>query len=145
MQGCMNRNDNERQAFAENIARKFQAKEDVLGNAESAHPRPTQGESGRRNYGVSTGTKSRQAPNSDDNPRPTKRGGGRSGSERGGRSGGGRSRLSNVDQGGRCSVAERGGRSNAGCRGGRGYPHFMNMLSGQEMSPIDPRMKREEQ
>ncbi|XP_047309834.1 keratin, type II cytoskeletal 2 epidermal-like [Impatiens glandulifera] len=117
MQGCMRRNDNERQAFAKNLARKFQAKEDSLGNAESSQPRPVQGESSRRNDGIATGTRSRRAPSSDDNPRPTKRGDGRSGSERGGRNVGGRSRLSNVDQGGRGSVAERGGRSNAGSRG----------------------------
>ncbi|XP_047335571.1 protein nemuri-like [Impatiens glandulifera] len=134
MQGCMNRKDNERQDFAENLARKFQAKEDALGNAESAQPRPVQGESSRRNDGVATGTRSRRALCSDDNPRPTKRGGGRSDSERGGRNGGGRSRLSNVDQGGRGSVAERGGRSNAGGRGGRGYSHFMNKLHEQEMT-----------
>ncbi|XP_047309833.1 uncharacterized transmembrane protein DDB_G0289901-like [Impatiens glandulifera] len=112
MQGCMRRNDNERQAFAKNLDRKFQAKEDALGNAESSQPRPVQGESSRRNDGVATGTRSRRAPSSDDNPRPTKRGGGRNGSERGGRNVGGRSGLSNVDQGGRGSVAERGGRSN---------------------------------
>ncbi|XP_047326624.1 protein nemuri-like [Impatiens glandulifera] len=130
MQGCMSRNDNERQAFAENLARKFQAKEDAFGNAESTQPRPVQGESSRRNDGVATGTRSRRATISDDNPRPTKRGGGRSGSERGGRNGGSRTRLSNADQGGCGSVVERGGRSNAGGRGGCGYPHFMNMLPG---------------
>ncbi|XP_047320568.1 uncharacterized protein LOC124924597 [Impatiens glandulifera] len=134
------RNDNERQAFAENLARKFQSMEDALGNAEGAQPRPNQGESSRRNDGVATGTRSRRALSSDDNPRPTKRGGGRSGYERGGRNGGGRSRLSNVDQGGCGSVAERGGRSNGGGRGGRGYPHFMNMLLGIRQTDLIPQI-----
>ncbi|XP_047326475.1 keratin, type I cytoskeletal 10-like [Impatiens glandulifera] len=89
--------------------------------------------------------RSKRAPSTDDNPRPTKRGGGRSGGERGGRNSGGRSRLANVDQGGRGSDNERGGRSSGGGRGGRGYPSFFNMLPDQDMSPTDPRVKREEQ
>ncbi|XP_047339804.1 keratin, type II cytoskeletal 1-like [Impatiens glandulifera] len=129
--GCLSRNDNERQEFADSIARKFQAKEDAEDNAECAQPRPAQGESSRRNDGVSTDTKSRRAPSTDDNPRPTKRGGGRSGNDCGGRSGGGRGRLVNVDQGGRANGGERGGRSSGGSRGGRGYPPYLNMLPGK--------------
>ncbi|XP_047326534.1 keratin, type I cytoskeletal 10-like [Impatiens glandulifera] len=116
IQGCMRRNDNESQEFADSIARKFQAKEDAKANVEGAQPRQVQGESSRRNDGVSTDTRSMRAPSTDDNPRPTKRGGGRSGAEGRGTSGGVRSRLSNVDQGGRTSGDERGGRS---CAGGR--------------------------
>ncbi|XP_047331645.1 cucumisin-like [Impatiens glandulifera] len=58
IQGCMRRNDNERQEFADSITRKFQAKEDAKANAEGSQPRPVQGESSRRNDGVSTGTRS---------------------------------------------------------------------------------------
>ncbi|XP_047325984.1 keratin, type I cytoskeletal 10-like [Impatiens glandulifera] len=68
------------------------------------------------------------------------------GGDRGGRnSSGGRSRLSNVDQGGRANGGDRGGRSSGGGRGGRSYPPYLNMLPGQDMSPTDPRVKREEQ
>ncbi|XP_047335587.1 protein FAM98A-like [Impatiens glandulifera] len=131
IQGCLSRNDNERQEFADSIARKFQAKENAKANVEKEKPRPAQGESSRRNDGVSTGTRSRRAPSNDDNHRPTKRGGGRSGVDRGGRnSGGGRSRLSNVDQGGRASGGDCGGRLSGGSRGGRGYPPYLNMLPG---------------
>ncbi|XP_047313714.1 protein nemuri-like [Impatiens glandulifera] len=138
IQGCLSRNDNERQKFADSIARKFQAKEKAKANTECDQSRPAQGESSRRNDGVSTGTRSRRAPSTDDNPRPTKRGGGRSGNDRGGLSGGGHSRLAYVDQGGRGSGNERGGRSSGGDRGGRGYPSFFNMVLGQEMSQTDP-------
>ncbi|XP_047340019.1 keratin, type II cytoskeletal 1-like [Impatiens glandulifera] len=140
IQGCLRRNDSERQEFADSIARKFHAKENAKANAERDQPRITQGESSRRSDGVLTGTRSRRAPSNDDNPRPSKRGGGRSGGDRGGRSsGGGRSRLSGVDQGGRASDGDRGGRSSGSGRGGRSFPPFLNMLIGQDMSPTDPR------
>ncbi|XP_047320307.1 keratin, type II cytoskeletal 1-like [Impatiens glandulifera] len=123
--------------------KKFQTKENAKANVEKEQPRPAQGESSRRNDGVSTSTRSRRAPSNDDKPRPTKRGGGRSGNDRGGRNSGGvHSRLSNVDQGGRASGNDRGGRSSGGGRGGRGYPPYLNMLHGQDMSPTDPRVKR---
>ncbi|XP_047312497.1 ankycorbin-like [Impatiens glandulifera] len=64
IQGCLSRNDNERQEFADSIARKFQAKENAKANAESVQP---QVESSRRSDGVSTDTRSRRAPNTDDN------------------------------------------------------------------------------
>ncbi|XP_047335527.1 translation initiation factor IF-2-like [Impatiens glandulifera] len=97
--------------FADSITRKFQAKENAKANAERDQPRITQGESSRRSDGVSTVTRSRRAPCNDDNPRPTKRGGGRSGGDRGGRSSdGGRGRQSGLDQRGRASGGDRGGR-----------------------------------
>ncbi|XP_047320530.1 inhibitor of growth protein 1 homolog [Impatiens glandulifera] len=95
----------------------------------------TQGEdnSRRRGGSVSTGTRSKRKPTSNNNDRLIKRGGGRSG-DRGGRSGGG----------------DRGGRSGIG-RGGRSLPPFHNLLTSEELSyeghryPIDPLVKREEQ
>ncbi|XP_047335579.1 small RNA binding protein 1-like [Impatiens glandulifera] len=144
IQGCLRRNDGERQEFADSIARKFQAKENAKANAERDQPHITQGESSRRSDGVSIDTRSRRAPSNDDNPRPTKRGGGRSGGDHGGRSsGGGRSRLSGVDQGGRSNGGGRGGRlSGSGC-GGRSFPPFLNMLTDQDMSSTDPRLKQQ--
>ncbi|XP_047331431.1 keratin, type II cytoskeletal 2 epidermal-like [Impatiens glandulifera] len=146
IQGYLRRNDSERQEFADSIERKFQAKENAKANAERDQSRITQGESSRRSDGVSIGTRSRRAARNYDNPRSTKRGGGRSGGDRGGRSsGGGCSRLSGVDQGGRATSGNRGGRSSGSGRGGRSFPPFLNMLTGQDMSPNDPRFKREEQ
>ncbi|XP_047309955.1 keratin, type II cytoskeletal 1-like [Impatiens glandulifera] len=125
--------------FVDSIARKFQAKENAKVNAERDQPRITQGESSRRSDGVSTGTRHRRAPSNDDNPRPNKRGGGRSGGDHGGRSsGGGRGRKSGSDQRGRASGGDRGGRSSGSGRSGRSFPPFLNILTGQDMSPTDP-------
>ncbi|XP_047331444.1 keratin, type I cytoskeletal 9-like [Impatiens glandulifera] len=146
IQGCLRRNDGERLEFADSIARKFQAKENAKADAEKDQPRITQGESSRRSDGVSTDTRSRRAPSNDENPRPTKRGGDRSGGDRGGRSsGGGRGRQSGFDQRGRASGGDCGGRSSGSGRGGRSLPPFLNMLTGQDMNPTNPRVKMEEQ
>ncbi|XP_047335546.1 keratin, type II cytoskeletal 1-like [Impatiens glandulifera] len=140
IQGCLRRTDGERQEFTDSIARKFQAKENTKADADRDQPRITQGESNRRSDGVSTGTRSRRSPSNDENPRPTKRGGGRSGGDRGGRSsGGGRGRQSGFDQRGRASGGDRGGRPSGSGLGGRSLPPFLNMLSGKDMSPTDPR------
>ncbi|XP_047314347.1 keratin, type II cytoskeletal 1-like, partial [Impatiens glandulifera] len=115
---------------------KFQAKENAKANPERDQPRITQGESSRRSDGVSIDTRSRRAPSNDENPRPTKRGGG----DCGGRSsGGGRGRQSGSDQRDRASGGDRGGRSSGSGPGGRSFPPFLNMLTGQDMSPTDPR------
>ncbi|XP_047326563.1 keratin, type II cytoskeletal 1-like [Impatiens glandulifera] len=111
IQGCLRRTDGERLEFADSIARKFQAKENAKADAERDQPRITQGESSRRSDGVSTGTRSRRSSNNDENTRPTKRGGGRSGGDRGGRSSGG----------------GRGGRTSGSGHGGRSLPPFLNM------------------
>ncbi|XP_047326565.1 keratin, type I cytoskeletal 10-like [Impatiens glandulifera] len=125
IQGCLRRTNGERLEFADSIARKFQEKENAKADAERDQPRITQGESSRRSDGVSTDTRSRRAPNNDENPRTTKRGGGRSGGDRGGRSsGGGRGRQSGFDQRGRASGGDRGGRSSGSGRDGRSLPLF---------------------
>ncbi|XP_047339915.1 keratin, type II cytoskeletal 1-like [Impatiens glandulifera] len=127
IQGWLRRTDGEQLEFADSIARKFQAKENAKVDAERDQPRITQGESSRRSDGVSTGTRSRRASSNDDNPRPTKRGGGRSGGDRGSRSsGGGRGRQSGFDQRGRASGGDRGGRPSGSGRGGRSLPPFLN-------------------
>ncbi|XP_047314329.1 polyribonucleotide nucleotidyltransferase-like [Impatiens glandulifera] len=136
IQVCLRRTDGERHEFVDSIARKFQAKENAKADADRDQPRITKGESSRRSDDVSTGTRSRRAPSNDENPRPTKRGGGRSSGDRGGRSsGGGRGRQFGFDQRGRASGGDRGGRSSGSGRGSRILPQFLNMLSGQDMSP----------
>ncbi|XP_047320535.1 keratin, type I cytoskeletal 9-like [Impatiens glandulifera] len=115
------------------------------------------GEPSRRGDGVTTGTISKRAPTNDENPRPTKRGGGRSGSDRGGRSSSdGRGGQSGSDRGGRTNGGDRGGRSSGSGRGVRALPPYRNLLTDQDMTnegmsyegtrfPIDPRVKSEEQ
>ncbi|XP_047309903.1 keratin, type II cytoskeletal 1-like [Impatiens glandulifera] len=133
-QGCLRRTNGERLDYADSIARKFQEKENAKVPAEREQSRITQGEPSRRGYGVSTGTRSKRAPTNDENPRPTKRGGGRSGGNRGGRSNsGGRDGQSGYDQGGRANGGDRSGRSSGSGRGGRTLPPFRNLLIGQEM------------
>ncbi|XP_047339947.1 keratin, type I cytoskeletal 10-like [Impatiens glandulifera] len=111
-----------------------------------------QGEPNRRGDGVSTNTRSKRAPTNDENPRPTKRGRGRSGGDLGGRSScGGRGGQSGSDRGGRTSGGNRDGRSSGSGRGGRALPPFQNLLIGEGIYyegtrfPIDPRVKRGEQ
>ncbi|XP_047306220.1 keratin, type II cytoskeletal 1-like [Impatiens glandulifera] len=144
IQGSMRRTDAERLEYAASIVRKFQAKENAKADAEKEQTRITQDEPSRRGDGVSTGTRSKRMSVGDENPRPTKRGGGRSnGGDRGGRSGSGR--------GGRTSGGDRGVRSGGSKRGGGALPPFQNLLTSEGMSsggftyPIDPRVKREEQ
>ncbi|XP_047326571.1 keratin, type I cytoskeletal 10-like [Impatiens glandulifera] len=156
IQGSLRRTYGERLEYADSITRKFQEKENVKAAAEREQSRITQGEPSRRGDGVSTGTRSKRAPTNDENPRPTKRGGGRSGGNRGGRrSSGGRDGKSGYDQGGRASGGDRGGRSSRSGRGGRALPPFRNLLTGKEMTgeemsyegtrfPIDPQVKRED-
>ncbi|XP_047320370.1 keratin, type I cytoskeletal 10-like [Impatiens glandulifera] len=148
----LRRTEGERLEYADSIARKFQEKENAKAAAEREQSRITQGEPSRRGDGVSTGTKYKCAPTNDENPRPTKRGGGRSGGDRRGRSNsGGRGGQSGNDRGGRSSGSDRGGRSSGSGRGGRALPPFQNLLTGEGISgggfnyPIDPRVKREEQ
>ncbi|XP_047320528.1 keratin, type I cytoskeletal 10-like [Impatiens glandulifera] len=157
IQGSLRRSDGESLEYADSIARKFQEKENAKAGAEKEQTRITQGEPSIRGDGVSTGTKSKRAPTNDENPRPTKRDGGRSGSDHGGRSNsGGRGGQSGSDRGGRTSGGDRGGRSSGSGRGVRAFPPFRNLLTGQEMTnegmsyegtrfPIDPLVKREEQ
>ncbi|XP_047320539.1 uncharacterized protein LOC124924563 [Impatiens glandulifera] len=155
---ALNTQEEERKEFAEVIKvlteydntlkknTKFQAKENAKADADRDQPRITQGESSRRSDGVSTGTRSRRAPSNDENPRTTKRGRGRSGGDRGGRiSGGGLGRQSGFDQRGHASDGDRGDRPSGSGRGGRSLPPFLNMLTGQDMSPADPRVKGGEQ
>ncbi|XP_047320540.1 nucleolin 1-like [Impatiens glandulifera] len=140
----MSRANAERLEMADSFARKIKEEEDSKDVAEKEKNLITQGEdnSGRRGGGVSIGTRSKRKPTGDDNDRPIKRGGGRSG-DRGGRSTSG-------DRGGRSSGGDRGGRSGGTGRGGRSLPFFRNLLTGEEMSgegfnyPIDPLIKREE-
>ncbi|XP_047331508.1 nucleolin 1-like [Impatiens glandulifera] len=123
----MRRADAERLEQADSFAKRIHAKEDTKAVAEKEKNLITQGEdnSGRRGGGVSTGTRSKRKPTSDDSDRPSKRGGGRNG--------------------------DRGGRVGGIGRGGRSLPPFQNLLTGEGMSGegftyrIDPRMKREEQ
>ncbi|XP_047335603.1 keratin, type I cytoskeletal 10-like [Impatiens glandulifera] len=157
IQGSMRRTDAERLEYADSIARKFQAKENAKAGAEKEQTRITQGEPSRRSDSISTGTRSKRAPTNDENTRPTKIGGGRSGGDRGGRSsGGGRGGRPGSDRGGRSNGGDRGGQSDGTARGGRALPPFRNLLTGQEMTgegmsyegtrfPIDPRVKSEEQ
>ncbi|XP_047314057.1 keratin, type II cytoskeletal 1-like [Impatiens glandulifera] len=152
IQGSLRRTEGERLEYADSIARMFQEKENAKAVAEREQSRITQGEPSRRGDGVSTGTRSKRAPTNDENPRPTKRGGGRSGGDRGGRcSGGGRGGQSGNDRGGRSSGGDRGGRTSGRGRGGRALPSFQNLLTGEGISgggfnyPIYPRVKREEQ
>ncbi|XP_047340073.1 glycine-rich RNA-binding protein 8-like [Impatiens glandulifera] len=141
IQGSMRRTNVERLEYADSIARKFQAEENAKA-AEKEMNLITQGD--RRGDGATTGTRSKRRPTNDENPRPTKRGGGRSGGDRGGRSSGG-------DRGGRSTNSDRGGRNGGSGRGGRGLPSFQNLLTGEGMSGesftylIDPRVKREAQ
>ncbi|XP_047314580.1 keratin, type I cytoskeletal 10-like [Impatiens glandulifera] len=100
-----------------------------------------------RTYGEST--RSKRAPTNDKNPRPTKRGGGRSGGDRRGRSSsGGRGGKSGSDRGRRTSGGDHGGRSSGRGRGGRALPPFQNLLTSEGMCyegtrfPNDPRVKR---
>ncbi|XP_047335144.1 keratin, type I cytoskeletal 10-like [Impatiens glandulifera] len=124
--GSMRRTAAERLKYADSIARKFQAEENVKAGAEKELTRIIQG--GGRSGGD--------------------RGGRRSIGGRGGRPG--------SDQGGRSSGGNRGGRSDGAARGGRALSPFRNLLIGQEMMgegmsyegtrfPIDPRVKMEEQ
>ncbi|XP_047306258.1 keratin, type I cytoskeletal 9-like [Impatiens glandulifera] len=156
----MRRIDAERLEYVDSIARKFQAEE----NAKAAKKEQniiTQREAIRdiRGDGTTTGTRSKRMPTNDENPRPTKRGGGRSGGDRGGRSSGDRGGRSGGDHRGRSTgdrrsrstSSNRGGRTGGSGRGGRGLPPFQNLLTGEGMSgegftyPIDPRVKREGQ
>ncbi|XP_047320388.1 keratin, type I cytoskeletal 9-like [Impatiens glandulifera] len=148
----LRRTEGERLEYADFIARKFQEKENVKAASEREQNCITQGEPSRRGDGVSIGTRSKRAPTNDENPRLTKRGGGRSGGDRGGRSSNsGRGGQSGGDRGGRSSGSDRGGRSSGSGRGGRTLPPFQNLLTGEGVSgggfnyPIDPRVKREEQ
>ncbi|XP_047326577.1 protein nemuri-like [Impatiens glandulifera] len=136
VQGNMSRADAERLEQADTFARRIQEEENAKVAAEKKKNLITQGEdnSVRIGGGVSTGTRSKRKPTSDDSDRPIKRGGGRSG-----------------DRGGRSTKGDRGGRSGGTGRGGRSLPHFRNLLTGVEMSgkgfnyPIDPLIKREAQ
>ncbi|XP_047306238.1 protein nemuri-like [Impatiens glandulifera] len=121
-QGSLRRSDDETLEYADSIARKFQAKMNAKADAEKEQTRITQGEPSRRDDCISTGTRSKRAPTNDENPRPTKRGGGRSGVDRGGRS-------SSGGRGGKSS-SDRGGRTSGGDRGGRALPSFRNLLTG---------------
>ncbi|XP_047314328.1 keratin, type I cytoskeletal 9-like [Impatiens glandulifera] len=152
IQGSLRITEGERLEYADSIARKFQQKENAKVVAEIEQTRITQGEPSRRGNGVSTGTRSKRAPTNDENPRPTKRRGGRSGGDSGGQcSSGGRGGKSGSDRGGRSSGGDRGGRSSRSGRGGRALPPFQNLLTSEGVSgggfnyPIDPRVKREEQ
>ncbi|XP_047320409.1 rRNA 2'-O-methyltransferase fibrillarin-like [Impatiens glandulifera] len=88
-------------------------------------PRRSDGEPSRRGDGVLTDTRSKRAPTNDKNPRPTKRGRGRSSSDCGGRSNsGGRGGQSGSDRRGRTSGGDRGGRSSGSGRGGHALPPF---------------------
>ncbi|XP_047320609.1 keratin, type I cytoskeletal 9-like [Impatiens glandulifera] len=113
IQGSMRRTYAERLEYADSIARKFQAEENAKDDAEKEQNTITQGNDvrDRRGDGVTTGTRSKRMPTNDENPRPTKRGGGQSGGDHGSRSSG--------DRGGRSSGGDRGGRSSGGDRGGR--------------------------
>ncbi|XP_047310881.1 uncharacterized protein DR_0269-like [Impatiens glandulifera] len=104
----------------------IQAEENAKAGAEKEQTRITQGEPSRRGDNVSTDTRSKQKPESDVNPRPTKRRGGRtSGGDRGGRPGSDRGgRTSGSDRGGRTSGGDCGGRSGGSSRGGRALPPF---------------------
>ncbi|XP_047326477.1 keratin, type II cytoskeletal 1-like [Impatiens glandulifera] len=135
IQGSLRRSDGERLEYVDSIARKFQEKENAKAAFEREQTRITQGEPNRRGDGVSIGTRSKRAPTNDKNPRPTKRGGGRSGSDRGGRSSsGGRGGQSGSDRRGRTSGGDRGGRSSGSGRGVHALPPFLNLLIGQEMT-----------
>ncbi|XP_047309953.1 keratin, type I cytoskeletal 9-like [Impatiens glandulifera] len=146
IQGSLRRSDGERMEYADSIARKFQEKENAKAAAEKEKICITQGEPSRRGDSVSTGTRSKCAPTNDENSRPTKRGGGRSGGDRGGQSSsGGRGGRSGSDRGSRTSGGDRGGRSSGSGHGGRALPPFKNLLTGEGISgggftyPIDPR------
>ncbi|XP_047314135.1 keratin, type I cytoskeletal 9-like [Impatiens glandulifera] len=161
IQGSIRRTDAERLEYIDSIARKFQAEENAKADAEKEQNTITQGNAfrERRGDGVATDTKSKRMPKNDENPRPTKSGGGRSGGDRGGRSSsdrggrntGDRGGRSGSVQGGRSTGSDRGGRTGGSSRGGRGLPLFQNLLTGEGMSvegftyPIDPRVKREDQ
>ncbi|XP_047339946.1 keratin, type II cytoskeletal 1-like [Impatiens glandulifera] len=151
IQGSLRGSDDERLEYADSIARKFREKENAKAVAEKEQTRITQGEPSRRGDGISTNTRSKRAPTNDENLRPTKRGGGRSGGDLRGLSSGGRGGQSGCDRGGRTSGGDRGGRSSGSGRGGRVLPPFQNLLTGEGMSYegtrflIDPRVKREEQ
>ncbi|XP_047306199.1 nucleolin 1-like [Impatiens glandulifera] len=136
IQGSMRRTDAERLEYVDSIARKFQVEENVKA-AEKEQNIITQGEAvrDRRGDGTATSTGSKRMPTNDENPRPTKRGGGRSGGDRGGRS--------TSDRGGRSAGSNRGGRTGGSGHCGRGLPPFQNLLTGEGMSgegftyPID--------
>ncbi|XP_047309815.1 keratin, type II cytoskeletal 1-like [Impatiens glandulifera] len=113
----------------------FQEKENVKAAVERKQSRITQGEPSRRGDDVSIGTRSKRAQTNDENPRPTKRGGGRSSGDRRGRSSSsGRGGQSGSDRGGRSSGGDRGGRSSGSGRGGRALPPFQNLLTGEGVS-----------
>ncbi|XP_047335842.1 keratin, type II cytoskeletal 1-like [Impatiens glandulifera] len=129
IQGSMRRSDVERLEYANSIVRKFQEKENAKFNAKKELTRITQGEPSRRGDRVSTDTRSKRASINNENPRPTKRGGGRSGGDRAGRNNsGGRGGQYGNDQGGRASGGDRGGRSSASGGGGRcsSFSQFVN-------------------
>ncbi|XP_047320601.1 keratin, type I cytoskeletal 10-like [Impatiens glandulifera] len=113
IQGIMRRTYAERLEYADSIARKFQAEENAKDDAKKEQNTITQGNDvrDRRGDSVTTGTRSKRMPTNDENPRPTKRGGGQSGGDHGNRRSG--------DRGGRSSGGDRGGRSSGGDRGGR--------------------------
>ncbi|XP_047314607.1 protein nemuri-like [Impatiens glandulifera] len=141
----MRRTDAERLEYVDSIARKFQAEENAKVDAKKEQNTITQGEvvRDRRGHGVAIGTRSKRMPTNDENPRPTKRGGGRRGGDRGGRSGG--------DRRDRSSGSGRGGRTGGSGHGGRCLPPFQNLLTGEGVSgegftyPIDPQVKRDGQ
>ncbi|XP_047306247.1 polyribonucleotide nucleotidyltransferase-like [Impatiens glandulifera] len=117
IQGSMRRTDAKRLEYADSTARKFLAQENAKPGAEKKETHITQGEPSRRSDGVSTDTRSKRLSIGDENPRPTKRGGGRS-------SGRDRGRRSGSDRGGRTSGGDRGRRSGGSGRGGRALPPF---------------------
>ncbi|XP_047320600.1 keratin, type I cytoskeletal 9-like [Impatiens glandulifera] len=157
IQGRMRRTYAERLEYADSIARKFQAEENAKDAAEKEQNTITQGNAvrDRRGDGVTTGTRSKRMSTNDENQRPTKRGGDRSGGDHGSRSSGdhgGRSsggdrggRSSGGDRGGRSTGSDRGGRTGGSGCGGRSLPPLQNLLTAEGMSgegftyPIDPR------
>ncbi|XP_047340086.1 keratin, type I cytoskeletal 10-like [Impatiens glandulifera] len=129
IQGSMRRTDAKRLEYADSIERKIQDEENAKDDAEKKKNTITQGVAvrDRRGDSIATDTKSKRMPTNDENSRPTKGGGGRSGGDRGGRS-------SSSDRGGRSTGSDRGGQTDGSGRGGRGLPPFQNPLTGEGMS-----------
>ncbi|XP_047320516.1 keratin, type II cytoskeletal 1-like [Impatiens glandulifera] len=125
IQGSMRRTDDERLEYADSITRIFQAEENTKATKKEYNI-ITQGEAvrDRRGDGIATGTRSKRRPTNNENPRPTKRGGIQSGSDRGGRSSGDREGCSSGDREGRSTGSDHGGRTSGSGRGGHGLPPF---------------------